>query len=206
MGSEIGDAEVGPVRYALEMPALGAADYARLQAVLLRGLPRARPGWRGRLAGFLVALVAGGTGGYLASEWDVTTEFWIGSARQGWQWTLDGFGVVLAVLGMMLATLLLFALPVRARQHDALRALHAAGGELFGAHALLLGERGIFWHNASRTLVVPWSRITGAVRREGMLFLLADRISAFWLPEAVIAAHPDRAGLEAFLRQHASLP
>jgi hypothetical protein len=39
-----------------------------------------------------------------------------------------------------------------------------------------------------------------------MIFLLADQVSAFWLPEALVAGHPDRAGLEALIRRHVALP
>ena len=84
--------------------------------------------------------------------------------------------------------------------------LHGPAGALLGAHTLLLAERGILWCNESRTLFVPWSRLTGAVQQGEMLFLLADRISAFWLPDALVATHPDREGLEIFLRGHAAFP
>ena len=199
------EAAAGPVRYALQVPALGPEDYARLQGLLLRGAAP-QPGWRRRLGGLLGGALVGGAIGFLAAFWEVTAELWVASAREGWLLSLDGFGVLLAILGVVVATLLALGVILISRQRRGTRALHAAGGELFGAHELMLGDDGLLWRNVSRTLFVPWPRLTGAVRQGGMLFLLADRISAFWLPEALVAAHPDRAGLEALLQRHAALP
>ncbi|WP_338664386.1 hypothetical protein VQH23_04300 [Pararoseomonas sp. SCSIO 73927] len=199
------EAAAGPPRYALQVPALGAADYARLQAVVMRPAA-ARPDWLRRFLGLAASCLVGGAAGYLAAAWELSAEMWVASGRDGWAWSLDGLGIVLAILGGVLATLLALGATVLSRQRRAIRVLHAAGGEIFGAHELLLGEEGLLWRNPSRTLLVPWSRLTGAVREKGMLFLVADRVSAFWLPEALIAAHPDRAGLEALLRRHVALP
>ncbi|MFT8243551.1 hypothetical protein [Roseomonas sp. BN140053] len=201
------EAALGPVHYALAVPALGPADHLRLQGLLLRAATGPRRGWGSNLAGLLGGSVVGGLGGYLAAAWDLQAGLWVVSTRHaGWNWELDGLGAFLAALGLVAATLLGMALLLRGRQRRALRALHAAGGEIFGAHELLLGEAGLLWRNPSRTLFVPWSRLTGAARKDGMLFLLADRISAFWLPEALLAGHPDRPGIEALLRRHVALP
>ncbi len=199
------DAIAGPVRYVLQVPALRPEDYARLQAVLLRSAAP-RPSWRRRLAGLVGGGLVGGAIGLLAAFWDVRAELWVTSARRGWMLTLDGPGILLATLGVVLATVLASGMILVSRQRRGIRALHATGGELFGAHELLLGDAGLLWRNVSRTLFVPWSRLTGAMRQGGMLLLFADRISAFSLPEALVAAHPDRAGLEALLRRHAALP
>ncbi|MCR0985730.1 hypothetical protein [Roseomonas populi] len=39
-----------------------------------------------------------------------------------------------------------------------------------------------------------------------MIHILTDRASAFWLPEALVAAYSDLAGLEMLLRERAILP
>jgi len=199
------DALAGPVHYALRLPALGPAEYARLQAVLLRGT-MVRTGWRRHLVGLAAAVLVGTVTGVFASYWDVGAELWIASARTGWMLSLDGFEVLFAAIGVAAVTTAALGLTLLSRQRRAVRALHAAGGDLFGGHDLLLGERGVLWRNPSRVLFVPWPRLTGAVRDGGMIFLLADRISAFWLPEALVARHPDRAGLEALIRRHVALP
>ncbi|MBP0494267.1 hypothetical protein [Roseomonas indoligenes] len=203
--SEGVEAAAGPPRYALQVPALGLADYGRMQVVLMRAAS-VRPGWRRRLLGLAGGCLVGGTAGYLAASREVSAEMWLVSGRDGWAWSLDGFGLVLAVLGVVLATVLALGVILSSRQRRGIHALHAAAGDLLGAHELLLGEDGLLWRNPSRTLLVPWSRVTGAVRQGGMLLIIADRISAFWLPEALIAAHPDRAGLESLLRRHGALP
>ena len=196
---------LGPVRYSLQVPALALPDYARLQTVFLCGTA-ARSGWRRHLTGLIGSVLVGSLAGYLVVTWDISAEFWIASARRGWMLSLEDFEAVLAVLCVVLATTLALGVLQALRQRQRLRALHAAGGALLGAHTLLLAERGILWCNESRTLFVPWSRLTGAVRQGEMLFLLADRISAFWLPDALVATHPDREGLEIFLRGHAAFP
>ncbi|WP_458096464.1 hypothetical protein [Roseomonas sp. WA12] len=204
MEGEIASA-AGPSRYSLQVPALSERDHARLQAVLLRGAAQ-RPDWRRRLGGLAAGSLVGAAAGFLAAHWDIAAELWITSGRTGGVWSLEGPGILLAVLAVVLATMLALTVILTSRQRRAMQSLHAAGGELYGPHELVLGEHGLLWRNPTRTLLVPWSRLTGAVRTGGLLLLIADRISAFWLPEALIASHPDRAGLEALLRQHTQLP
>lgn len=200
------EAAAGPVLYVLRVPAIGPEDYARMQTLLVRGAWPGGVRWGRLLAGLAGGALFGGLAGWLASVWDLQAELWVMSPRKDWQLGLEGLGIVLGALGVALATLLAMAVSLGSRRRRGLRALHAAGGELFGAHDLLVGEDGLLWRNASRILFVPWSRMTGGVRRAGMVYLLADGVSAFWLPEALVAAHPDRAGLEALLRERAQLP
>ena len=195
----------GEARFRLSVPGIGLDDYARMQRIMLRaGTPPSR--WRGRLLGFAGGVVLAGVGIGLVTAYQIESEFWISSLSDGWVWSANGFEVLLLVLGLLAAMLLAWGVLAGRGYARAIRRLHAGGGGMHGAHELLLGEAGLLWRNDSRITFVPWTEITGAERAQGMLFLLASRISAFWLPEDVLAAHPERSGLLALLGRHVRLP
>ncbi len=195
----------GTARYVLQVPGLGFDDYVRMQAAMLRPDP-AKParGWRGTLLGLAGGGVLAIIGFWLAGRSDLRAEFWMESGN--WFLSLTGLEVVVLLSCLLAAMLLGWALVTVLRYRRLLRRLHEDGGAMHGAHELLVGDAGLLWRNDSRIVFVPWAEMTGAARLDGMLFLFASRVSAFWMPEAVLAAQPDRAGLLALLARHVRLP
>jgi hypothetical protein len=201
------EAEIGPIRYTLDVPALDEAGYARLQRSVMAPIlaPRRRPLWN--IAIVLVASAAiGGLGGYLASSWSLDAQMWIGNLETGEGWELGGSDIFLATIGLILFSFLLAILLIRLNQRRALRRLHRASGGILAAQRLHFGDHGILSRNEGRAELLLWPRVTGLVPARGYLFILIDQASAFWLPEELLASLPDRDGFLRFLRAQIGQP
>lgn len=203
--------QLGQVAYTLDVPALSLDDYVRMQRLLLRPdlksasrIARKRPG-RLRNWKTWIWVVIGGLLGWAAAACHWTAELWIGVEDSDAGWLFGGAGVILLALGLMVISVFFGVFYLSQTQRLLLSDIHAAGGGLFGAHQLQFGEGGILLHNASRTAIVPWSVITEIVADKGVTFIIADRISAYWLPESLLAAMPDRAEFMRYLEQQSGL-
>jgi len=198
------EARVGVVDYRLQIPALSFASYMRMQRVMLQRphtRSRKRLGWS-LLGVFAVGLVIGIPVGLLIAAHELSAGFWIGIDAVEWGWDAGGGGLLLFVflpMAVMAAGGMLF---LHRAQRAMLVKVHAAAGELYGAHVLAIGERGLVLHNVARVLFVPWSSITLVASDQDGIFILADHVSAFWVTENVLAALPDRAAFMAYLDRH----
>ena len=203
--------QLGKVAYTLDVPALSLDDYVKMQRLLLRPDLKsasriARPR-RGRLWNWKtwILVAIGGTLGWAAAAYNLTAELWIGVEDTDAGWLFGGLGVILLALGLMLISVFFGVFYLSQTQRLLLSDIHAAGGDLFGAHKLHFGEGGILLQNASRSSIVPWSVITEIVEDKGVTFIIADRISAYWLPESMLAEMPDRADFMRYLEQQSGL-
>ena len=203
--------QLGKVAYTLDVPALSLEDYVRMQRLLLRpdlkSASRTARKRRGRFWNWQtwVWVAIGGALGWAASAYDLTAELWIGVADTDVSWLFGGLGVTLLALGLLVISVFFGVFYLSQTQRLLLSDIHAAGGELFGAHQLHFGEGGILLQNTSRSAIVPWSAITEIVADKGVTFIIADRISAYWLPESLLAAMPDRAEFMHYLEQQSGL-
>ena len=197
------ETKIGAVDYRLRVPAIAYPGYLRMQRVLLQQ-PAARGGRRTRWSSWLVLIGCGVVGGVLgatASAGDWTAELFIGVADSDDGWFLGGRGVLVLAFVLMAVSLAGGMFVLQRVQSRILRNVHAAGGELFGAHELAFGQGGIYLSNVARRALVPWSAVTGVVKDLDGIFIVADHVSAFWITENVLAALPDRAGFMAYLAQ-----
>ena len=198
------EARIGVVDYRLQIPALSFASYMRMQRVMLRQ-PRTRSrkrlgwSWLGALA---IGGVIGVLLGLLIAVHELSAGFWIGIDAVEWGWNAGGGGLLLFVFLLMAVTAVGGVLFLHRAQRAMLVKLHAAAGELYGAHVMAIGERGLVLHNIARALFVPWSSITRVAPDQDGIFILADHVSAFWVTENVLAALPDRAAFMAYLDRH----
>ena len=198
------EARMGVVDYRLQIPALSFASYMRMQRVMLRQ-PRTRSrkrlgwSWLGALA---IGGVIGVLLGLLIAVHELSAGFWIGIDAVEWGWNAGGGGLLLFVFLLMAVTAVGGVLFLHRAQRAMLVKLHAAAGELYGAHVMAIGERGLVLHNIARALFVPWSSITRVAPDQDGIFILADHVSAFWVTENVLAALPDRAAFMAYLDRH----
>ncbi len=205
--------QLGAVAYTLQVPALSLDDYVRMQRLLLRPELKSTPAlnaasrrpnkflsWK-----TLIWIVIGGLVGWAAGVNGWTAELWIGIEDTDAGWLIGGKGVIMLAFLLMLISVFFGVMYLSRAQRSVLRDIHAAGGELFGAHELYFGEGGILLQNASRSSIVPWSVITEIVEDKGVTFIIADRISAYWLPESMLAAMPDRAEFMRYLEQQSGL-
>ncbi|QEI08700.1 YcxB family protein [Pigmentiphaga aceris] len=203
--------QLGKVAYTLNVPALSFDDYVRMQRLLLRPdlksascIARKRSGriWNWKT---WILVVIGGSLGWAAGAYDLSAELWIGVEDSDAGWLFGGLSVILLALGLMLLSVFFGVFYLSQTQRLLLGDIHAAGGGLFGAHQLQFGDGGILLHNASRSSIVPWSVITEIVADKGVTFIIADRISAYWLPESLLAAMPDRDDFMRYLEQQSGL-
>jgi hypothetical protein len=202
------EARIGAVDYRLQIPALSFASYLRLQRVLLRhprSGSRRRFGWSslGSLALWLgVGAALGAVLGVLTAANELVGGLWVGINGTELGWELSGTGLMLSVFLVMVLTAIGGTLCVNRMQRTLLAKVHSAAGELYGAHVLAIGERGLVLHNLARVLFVPWSAVTRVSRDQDGIFIVADHVSAFWLTESVLAALPDRAAFMACVERH----
>ena len=189
------EARIGVVDYRLQIPALSFVSYMRMQRVLLRQPgthSRKRAGWS-----WLRSLAIGGAIGViigvLTAAHELSAGFWIGIDAMELGWNAGGGGLVLLVFLLMAVTAVGGMLFLNRAQRAMLVNVHAAAGELYGAHVLAIGERGLVLHNIARVLFVPWSSVTRVAPDPDGIFIVADHVSAFWVTEGVLAALPDRA-------------
>lgn len=190
--------ELGAIDYAFDVPALDPAGHRALQRALLRPLQRRPLWWRG-----LMLLVWAGGGpaiGLLLARQNWFAMLWFGRGDTGEMWKLDAGATLLVGLGLLLGGLFGGIATILVQQVRMVNRVHADGGPLYGAHRLLLGEHGMLWRNASRTLILPWSQVTGLVPGRDQLLVIFDRVSAVWLPESLLAGLPDRAAFMAYLQ------
>jgi hypothetical protein len=195
---------LGAVDYRLQIPALSLAGYVRMQRVLLLPQPggpgrtRSRwSSWRSLILGVVVGIVLG----VMASAYDWTAELYVGIDDSDAGWLVGGRGVLVLAFMIAAVTTLCGIIALQRAQARILARVHAAGGELFGAHDLTIGDGGIFLHNVARTTFVPWSAVTRVVQDRDGIFIVADHVSAFWITENVLAALPDRAAFLASLER-----
>jgi hypothetical protein len=194
---------IGAVDYRLDIPAIALPGYIRMQSALLRP-SAARGGRRGRWSSLVFIAVCAMVGillGVAASAHEWTAELFIGTEDTDTGWFLGGRGVIVLAFVLMAITTLVGVIALQRAQFRILRNVHAAGGELFGAHTLWFGEHGIHLHNVARSAFVPWSSVTGIAKDIDGIFIVADHVSAFWITENVLAALPDRAGFFAYLER-----
>lgn len=198
------EARIGVVDYRLQIPALSFASYMRMQRVLLRQpgtRSRKRVGWS-----WLRSLAVGGAIGVvlgvLTAVHELSAGFWIGIDALELGWNAGGGGLLLFVFLLMAVTAVSGMVFLHRAQRAMLVKVHAAAGELYGAHVLAIGEQGLVWHNIARVLFVPWSSITRVAPDQDGIFIVADHVSAFWVTEGVLAALPDRAAFMAYLARH----
>jgi len=205
--------QLGKVAYTLDVPALSLEDYVRMQRLLLRPDLKVNPASTAKAKRAnrflswktLIWIVIGALVGWAAGVNGWTAELWIGIEDTDAGWLLGGKGVIVLALLLMLISVFFGVMYLSRAQRSLLRDIHAAGGGLFGAHQLQFGEGGILLHNASRSAIVPWSVITEIVADKSVTFIIADRISAYWLPESLLAAMPDRAEFMHYLEQQSGL-
>lgn len=205
--------QLGAVAYTLQVPALSLDDYVRMQRLLLRpdlnvnAASTARTKRANRFLSWktLVWIVIGGLVGWAAGVNGWTAELWIGIEDTDAGWLLGGKAVIVLAFLLMLVSVFFGVMYLSRAQRSLLRDIHGAGGGLFGAHDLYFGEGGILLQNASRSALVPWSVITEIVADKGVTFIIADRISAYSLPESLLAAMPDRAEFMHYLERKSGL-
>lgn len=197
---------LGAVDHRLQIPALALPAYIRLQRVLLRQPPSTarKRTWASSLIFLIACMVTGGIVGVLTSALDLSATLWVGIDDTDAGWVFEGREVVLLAFLLMVVTAVCGALQLQRHHRRMLRNVHAAGGELFGAHELVIGEGGLFLHNVARSQFVPWTAVTRVVDDEDGIFIVADHISAFWVPESVLSALPDRAAFMACLDRRAA--
>ncbi|WP_159997471.1 hypothetical protein [Roseomonas sp. 18066] len=194
-------AELGRIEQELLVPALDIGGYLALQRALLQ--PLRRPFFPRGLA--MLAVWIGGCAllglglGWLSVQQGWMGELWLARGDSGREWRLGGSTVVFAGLGLWLLGLAMGMLLCLRQQMRLLRWLHREAGEMLGAHNLMMGEHGMLWRNASRSVLLPWGRVNRLVATPGQLFIVVDQASALWLPEPVLAALPDRAAFMAYL-------
>jgi hypothetical protein len=194
---------LGAIAYRLKIPAIDLAGYVRMQLLLVRP-SSARGGRRSRwsfVPFMLVCCVVGVALGVSASVYDWSAELWFGTTDGDAGWVLGGRGVI--VLGFLLVavTTICGVIALQRAQFRVMRNIHAAGGELFGAHDLLIGEGGVYLHNVARSAFVPWSSVTRVAQDKDGIFIVADHVSAFWITADVMAALPDRDAFMRYLEQ-----
>ncbi|ONG44595.1 hypothetical protein BKE38_28040 [Pseudoroseomonas deserti] len=201
-------AELGPIEQELLVPALDIGGYLALQRALLQ--PLRRPFFpRGllRLTLWIGACMLLGLGlGWLSARQGWMGELWLARGDTGQDWRLGGAAVVFAGLGLWMLGLTMGVLLCMRQQMRLLRWLHREAGEMLGAHNLIMGEHAMLWRNASRSVLLPWARVNRLVATPGQLFIVVDQASALWLPEALLAALPDRAGFMAYLESRIPTP
>ncbi|WP_419898510.1 hypothetical protein [Roseomonas sp. USHLN139] len=201
-------AELGRIEHELQVPALDVAGYLALQRALLQ--PLRRPFFPRRLVmmilwlGFCVLLGLGI--GWLSVQQGWLASLWLMRADTGQEWRLGGAAVAFAGLGLWMLGLAMGVLLCLRQQMRLLRWLHREAGEMLGAHALIMGEHGLLWRNASRSVLLPWRRVNRLVATPSQLFIVVDQASALWLPESLLAALPDRAGFMAYLESRIPAP
>ncbi|QEI08699.1 YcxB family protein [Pigmentiphaga aceris] len=202
------ETQIGVVDYRLQIPALSFASYMRMQRVLLRQpgtRTRKRIGWAslGSLAFWLTAgAMLGAIIGVLTAVHELSGGMWIASETLDRGLEMGGRGMLVLAFLLMVVTAVCGMLCLTRAQRAMLVRVHAAAGDLYGAHTLAIGERGLVMHNASRVLFVPWSSVTQVAKDQDGIFIVADHISAFWVTERVLAALPDRAAFTACLTCH----
>jgi hypothetical protein len=201
-------AELGRIEQELLVPALDLGGYLALQRVLLQPLRRPfLPSGLLRLLLWLgAAVLAGGALGWLSVSQAWSAELWLARGDSGREWLLGGPHLVLGGLGLWLLGLAIGMLVCLRQQSRLLRWLHREAGEMHGAHRLMMGEHGMLWHNASRSVLLPWARVSRLVAAPGQLFIVVDQASALWLPEPLLASLPDRAGFMAYLESRIGRP
>lgn len=205
--------KLGAVAYTLQVPALSLDHYVLMQRLLLRpdlkvnAASTAKAKRANRFLNWktLIWIVIGALVGWAAGVNGWTAELWVGIEDTDAGWLLSGKGVVMLAFLLMLVSVFFGVMYLSRAQRNLLRDIHSAGGDLFGAHQLHFGEGGILLQNASRSAIVPWSVITEIVADKGVTFIIADRISAYWLPESMLAAMPDRAEFMRYLEQQSGL-
>lgn len=198
------EARIGVVDYRLQIPALSFASYLRMQRVMLRQprtRSRKRSGWSW-LGVFAVGMVIGIPLGLLIAVHELSAGFWIGIDAMELGWNAGGGGLLLFVFLLMAVTAVGGMMFLHRAQRAMLLKVHAAAGELYGAHVLAIGERGLVLHNIARVLFVPWSSITRVAPDQDGIFIVADHVSAFQVTENVLAALPDRTAFMAYLDRH----
>ncbi|EHL99712.1 hypothetical protein HMPREF9946_02987 [Acetobacteraceae bacterium AT-5844] len=187
-------------RYALDVPPLDEKDYFALQQAMM--VPALRAG-RKLLRNFAIVVLAGavvgGLGGYFSARASLDAEAWIGSFRTGEGLALRGAEVFFAMTALIILTMLATTALIIVSRRASLRKLFRASVDLLSAHRLELGDDGILWRNGGRLTFVPWSRVSGLHKGRGILFIIVDKVSAFWVQEQALAALPDREGFMAYL-------
>jgi hypothetical protein len=187
--------QVGPIRHTLEIPALDQAGYRQLYRLVT--VPRVRRRFSALRFGIFIALccVLGVALSYGASRLTLTGQAWIGRLDIGEGLSLNGIEMFLCTVGVVLLTILAVGVALLLNIGAQMRRLHQAMAPTLAPHRLSFGDRGVIYHAPGKTSVLDWSRVEGLRQGQGITFLVVDGISAFWLPEAVLARYPDRVGL-----------
>jgi len=194
---------IGPVRHALDVPGIDMGTYVEMQELFLRPAGR-RPRWRRWLTwlgfGLLGVLV-----GLLLSYTRVRASLSLGV--EGIEpFLFGGRTTLLTLLGLIVATAILCVVGTSFRYAAILARLHSGASAVVGPQRLGFGEEALLVGNDRRTVRLSWPTLTDVRQGRTCLFLIFNGMEAVWLPHGLLAAMPDRAGLEAFLAERHGAP
>jgi len=182
----------GPVRYALDVPAIDMDTYAEMQELLLRPAGP-RPRWR-RWLTWLAFALAGALVGLLLSYAQVRASLSLG-VEGGAASILGGRAILFGALGLVVLTAIVCLVATAMRYGAVLARLHSAASAVVGPQHLSFGDDALLARNDRRAVWLSWSTLTDVRQGKTCLFLIFNGMEAVWLPHDLLASHP---GLEAF--------
>jgi hypothetical protein len=188
---------IGPVRWRLEVPHLGLADFRRLQRLGMRQYAR-----RSTAKSFAIGFTIGGVIGALVVLVAATSDIWMDSSitmgigrRRLLVLEDDAFwGVVLAVaVAIGLCNVVNYRMLVRRIYDTSRRAIPN--------WFLDVGEGGLHMVWNEVTMTIPWSKLRGMHSNRTATFLTVDAyLRAVGISHAAFAADAEREACLAFMR------